>query len=47
VKRTMPAKTIREQKAYRKPKPNPMETRPTFDRFPEEILFPMNIYRLK
>ena len=21
--------------------------RPTFDRFPNEILFPMNIYRLK
>ena len=37
----------RKHKAYRKPKSNPMENRPTFDRFPEELLFPMNLYRMK
>lgn len=28
-------------------KKDPMENRPTFDRFPEQILFPMTLYRMK
>ena len=32
---------------FRPLKKDPMENRPTFDRFPEQILFPMNLYRMK
>ena len=35
------------RETYRLLKKDPMENRPTFDRFPEQILFPMNLYRMK
>ena len=35
------------RETYRPLKKDPMENRPTFDRFPEQILFPMTLYRMK
>ena len=35
------------RETFRHLKKDPMENRPTFDRFPEQILFPMNLYRMK
>ncbi len=44
MKRNLKAPDSR--KIYRPSVPNRLENRPTFDRFPEEILFP-NLFRLK
>ena len=44
MKRNLKAPDTR--KTYRPSVPNWLENRPTFDRFPEEILFP-NLFRLK
>ena len=35
------------RETFRPLKKDPMENRPTFDRFPEQILFPMTLYRMK
>ena len=35
------------RETYRPLKKDPMENRPTFDRSPEQILFPRNLYRMK
>ena len=45
MKRIEPKTNARE--TYRPLKKDPMENRPTFDRFPEQILFPMTLYRMK
>ena len=35
------------RETYRPTIRNRQENRPTFDRFPEAILYPMNLYKLK
>lgn len=37
----------RERNEYRREVGDRLKNRPTFDRFPEQILFPMNLYKLK